>query len=56
MVGGEGKGAIRGRITRVVAAAISFGKGGHFANCRRLFVEAQVFPSFSSENFVISVE
>ena len=31
VVGGEGKGAIRGRITRVVAAATSLGKGGHFS-------------------------
>ena len=31
VVVGEGKGAIRGRITRVVAAATSLGKGGHFS-------------------------
>ena len=56
VVEGEGKGAIWERITRVVAAAISLGKGGHFSKCERLSVEALVFPSFSSEIFVIFVE
>ena len=56
VVGCEGKGTFWGRITRVVAAAISLGKGGYFSKCERLSVEAQVFPRFSSEIFVISVE
>ena len=56
VVGCEGKGTFWGRITRVVAAAISLGKGGYISKCERLPVEAQVFPRFSSEFYVISVE
>ena len=56
VVGYEGKGTFWGRITRVVAAVINLGKGGYFSKCERLSVEAQVFPRFSSEIFVISVE
>ena len=52
----EGKGTFWGRITRVVAAVISLGKGGYFSKCEGLSVEAQVFPRFSSEIFVISLE
>ena len=56
VVGCEGKGTFWGRITRVVAAVISLGKGGYFSKCEGLSVEAQVFPRFSSEIFVISLE
>ena len=56
VVGCKGKVTFWGRITRVVAAAISLEKGGYFSKCERLSVEAQGFPRFSSEIFVISVE
>ena len=56
VVGCEGKGTFWGRITRVVAATISSGKGGYFSKYERLSVEGQVFPRCSSEIFVISVE
>ena len=56
VVGCEGKGMFWGTITRVTAAAISLGKGGYFSKCEPFCVEAQVFPRFSNEIFVISVE
>ena len=56
VVGCKGKGTFWGRITGVVAAAICLEKGGYFSKCERLSMEAQVFPRFSSEIFVISME